>query len=376
MKRILIILFILPILISAQNVSVKDYNVPVSRATNLRINGFWNWSQIGDSVSGNSSTTNLVFRKFYSSLPFAWFLDVDATGGRTGGRNNYDVRFEGNVRKYVWPNEDWFGFSRLAAQKATQYRRLESNLTLGGGYGRYINATALAKAVRIEEHLIRENVISNYMPKASMIDIANIIEREDEYQDLYGEVYETQWLGDIEKAIVNSGMLVGQRVGAIGILRIRQVLFEINERINQRYYGWDISAGALFTLTTRDASPAGSPNLSLTGRYSFPISWRTQINFTAGAFTPIDSAFSKRITGNTSVDFIFELSNRINLLASHRLVVFKNSGQNTVVDNILSASFLFYMENNIYFGINTAFEKFYNSPKRISANLTLSYNLF
>lgn len=376
MKKSLFLLLLIPMLISAQNVSVKDYKVPVSRATNLRINGFWNWSQIGDSVSGNSSSANLVFRKFYSSLPFAWFLDVDATGGRTGGRNNYDVRFDGNVRKYIWPNEDWFGFSRLTAQKATEYRRWESNLTLGGGYGRYINATALAKAVRIEEHLLRENVISDHLPKASIISIANIIEREDEYQDLYGEVYETQWLGDIEKEIGNSGMLVGQRVGAIGILRIRQVLFEINERINQRYYGWDLTVGALFTLSTRDGSNAGAPNLSVTGRYSFPISWRTQINLSAGAFSPIDSAFAKRITANTSLDFIFELSNRINFLASHRLVLFKATDQKSEIDNVLSASFLFYIENNIYFGVNTAFEKFYGASKRISANLTLSYNLF
>lgn len=376
MNKLLLILLVLPIVILAQNVSVKDYKVPVSRATNLRINGFWSWSQTGDSVSGNSSSANVVFRKFYSSLPFAWFLDVDATGGRTAGKNNYDVRFDGNVRKYIWDNDDWFSFSRLTSQKATDYRRWAANLTLGGGYGRYINATALAKAVRIEEHLIRENVISDYMPKGAMIAIANIIEREDEYQDLYGEAYETQWLGDIEKEIVGSDMLVGQRVGAIGILRIRQVLFEINERINQRYYGWDLSAGALFTLSNRDGSKAGSPNLSITGRYSFPLSWRTQINLSAGVFSPIDSAFMKRITANTSIDFIFELSNRINFLASHRLVMFKNPDQNTQLDNVLSASFLFYIENNIYFGINSSFEKFYNSSKRISANLTLSYNLF
>lgn len=376
MKQIILILLLIPVYLSAQNVSVKDYNVPVSRATNLRINGFWNWSQTGDSVSGNSSTANLLFRKFYSSLPFAWFADVDATGGRTAGKNNYDVRFEGNVRKYVWDNRDWFGFSGLNAQKATDYRRWQVNLTIGGGYGRYINATALAKAVRIEEHLIRDNVISDHMPKGAMIAIANIIERQDEYQDLYGEVYETQWLDDIEKEIASSGVLVSQRIGAIGILRIRQVLFQINERINQRYYGWDLSGGALFTVSNRDGSRAGSPNLSLTGRYSFPISWRTQINLSAGAFSPMDSAFAKRITANTSLDFIFELSNRINFLASHRLVLFKAPDQDPEVDNVLSASFLFYIENNIYFGINTAFEKFYRSSRRMSANLTLSYNLY
>ena len=173
-----------------------------------------------------------------------------------------------------------------------------------------------------------------------------------------------------------SGTLVGYSIGAIGILRMRQVLFGINEKVNERYYGWDISAGTLFTITTRDKSKAGSPNFSVIGRYSFPLSWRTQVNMSAEVFTPVDTAFAKRITASANVDFIYELSNRINFLASYRLQVFKSYYQKPKSDNILSTSFLFYIENNIYLGINAAFEKFSDSPNRMSTSLTLSYNLF
>jgi hypothetical protein len=360
----------------SQNVSVTDYDVPISYASNFRVNGFWNWAQVGDSVTGNTLSGNLIYRRFYTSLPFAWFINVDATGGRDAGKSNYDVRIDASARKYIWNNRNWFLFSRMTAQRTIDYEQIASDLTVGGGFGRYINATALAKAVRIEEHLIKENILTDHLPKETMINIAKIIERVDEYQNLYGEAYETQWFEDMENEIRLSGILVGYSIGAIGTLRMRQVLFNINEKVNQRYYGWDISVGTLFTITTRDKSKAGSPNLSLIGRYSFPLSWRTQVNITAEAFTPVDSAFVKRLTANTNVDFIYELSNRINFVASYRVQIFRPDYEKPKLDNILSASFLFYIENNIYLGINAAFEKFADSPNRISTSLTLSYNLF
>lgn len=372
----IILLFSITTLSFGQNVKVTDYKVPISRATNLRANGFWNWGQVGDSVSSNTASASLLFRRFYSSLPFAWFLNVDAIGGRDIGRENYDIRFDGSIRKYVWERNDWFGFSRVTAQKTNQFNQVASDLTVGAGYGRYINATALAKAVRIEEHLIREKVITGHLPKENIINIANIIEREDEYRNLYGEAYETRWFDDIENEVQKSGLLIGSNIGSIGFLRIRQVLFNINERVNQRYYGWDISAGTLFTITTRDKSPAGSPNFTVNGRYSFPINWRIQVNLSAGIFTPIDTSFGKRIDANSEIDFIYELSNRVNFLASYRLGLFKDPANIVKANNLFSASFLFYIENNIYFGVNGGFEKVGERPKRLSTSVTLQYNLF
>ncbi|MCX6149153.1 MAG: hypothetical protein NTX22_01365 [Ignavibacteriales bacterium] len=387
MKKIAFLTFlIIASNVFSQNVSVTDYDVPISYASNFRLNGFWNWAQVGDSVTANTLTGNLIYRRFFTSLPFAWFIDINATGGKDQGKVysqgwlnlgfRHDIRIDASARKYIWNNKNWFLFSRMTVQENNEYQQIASDVTVGGGFGRYINATALAKAVRIEEHLIRENVLTDHLPKETIINIAKIIERVDEYQNLYGEVYETQWFEDIESEIRLSGVLVGYSIGAIGTLRMRQVLFEINEKVNQRYYGWDLSGGTLFTISTRDKSKAGSPSFSLIGRYSFPLSWRTQVNFTAEAFTPLDSAFVKKLTANANIDFIYELSNRVNFIASYRLQAFKPFNDKTKIDNSLNASFLFYIENNIYLGINTAFEKFAETPNRISTSLTLSYNLF
>lgn len=94
----------------------------------------------------------------------------------------------------------------------TEYKQIKSSLTIGAEYGRYINATALAKAVRIEKHLLRENIISDHLPRATMIKIANIIDRQDEYRNIYGETYENFWLFDMENEIRASGLLISNHL--------------------------------------------------------------------------------------------------------------------------------------------------------------------
>ena len=172
-------------LILAQNVSVEDYDVPVSTAKILRLNGTYNWSQSSYSdstvVTANNAAASLTFRSFYSSLPFAWFFNVDANGGKSFDVWTHDITISTSVRKYIWDDNDWFGFVSPDARHANTFKQIESNVQVGGGYGRYINATALAKAVRIEEHLIKEGVVKDHMPKETKIKIANIIERESEF---------------------------------------------------------------------------------------------------------------------------------------------------------------------------------------------------
>ncbi len=361
----------------SQNVKVEDYQVPISRAKLLRMNGFWNWNQIGDSVTNNAAAANLIYRQFYSSLPFAWFFDVDLNGGKNFAKYQHSVKISSSARKYIWDERDYFAFAGLDLQHQDYYKQIASNLTLGAGYGRYIDATALAKAVRIEEHLLKEKIITDYLPKETMIKIANIIDRKAEYINIYGETYENFWLFDIENEIRASGKLIGNHVGAIGILRMRQVLFNINEKVNNRYFGYDFNVGSKFVLSTYDKSNVGSPNLSISGRYSYPLGWRFQINGSFETFTPMDSMFFRKVTSNLSIDFIYELSNRINFVANYLLVSKKSYQQSKVtIDHVFQTSFLYYLENELYFGLTTSIQKLGNEKTRFGLAMTFQYNLF
>ncbi|MCK6605785.1 MAG: hypothetical protein L6Q59_12890 [Ignavibacteriaceae bacterium] len=385
MKRLLLCVFLIALFTEnyGQNVKVSDYEVPVSKAKILRLSGSYNFSQSSTdsttTVNANNASATLLFRYFYSSLPFAYFVDVDATGGKVFDNYNHDISIRPSVRKYFDEKTDFFGFGSLFLRHANTFKQIQSDLLLGGGYGRYINATTLAKAVRIEEHLIREKVISGYMPKETMIAIANIIEREDEYRGVYGDTYEQRWYEDIEKEILKSGKMVGEHLGAIGILRMQQVLKNINERVNERFYGWDVTLGVLFNLSTSDKSDTRSPALSIGGRYSHPISWSSQINSFLNVSTPFDSTFFKDVRGELGIDYIYELSNKINFIGGYRLNYTKPNVGDGYADHFLNGSFIFYMENSINLGINATLASYgLSTAKRTDfrTSVTLQYNLF
>jgi hypothetical protein len=365
----------------AQNVSVTDYKVPVSTARILRLNGTYNWSQTSNDsvtvVTANNAAAALTFRSFYSSLPFAWFFNVDATGGKNFGDWTHDVSIRPSIRKYIWDDKDWFGFASLDARHANTFKQIESNVQVGGGYGRYINATALAKAVRIEEHLIKEGVIKDHLPKETMIKIANIIERETEFQGIYGSTYEKQWYEAIEKEIRDSGYLMGSSLGAIGILRTQEVLKGINEIVNQRYYGWDINLGVLFNLSKRDKSHTNSPALALSGEFSYPIGWSSQVDAFANVNTPLDSTFFKQVVTVFGINYLYELSNRINFVAGYSINYITPSIGESYADHNVSGSFVFYLENYINLTINaTMVRSGLTKQTDLGSNVSLQYNFF
>lgn len=361
----------------SQKVNVTDYQVPVSRATVFRFDGNWSWSQNGSTVTANNARGTVLYKTFYSSLPLAWFLNVDAIGGKNLSQYNHNVKIDASFQKYFLESADFFGSAQLVVQHENSYRQIASDITVGFGYGRYINATALAKAVRIEGHLLHDNVIKGNLPKETMIAIANIIERQTEYEDVYQATYETFWFDDIEKEIQKSGLIDEfGGVGSIGFQRMRQVLFNINEKVNDRFYGWLTSVGILIPTSTSDRSPVGSPNANISGRYSFPISWDTQINFKIDVFSPLDSLYFKKYTVRANLDFIYELSNRINFVSGYKLDYVKQPGIKAEPVHNLDAAFWYYIENNIYLTINSSFTKQGSSPKIISTSVGLNYNLF
>jgi len=380
--QFLVLLIIVNSIIVAQNVLVTDYQVPVSSARILRFNGGLNWAQTnreGEVVSRNSdATAHFTFNYFYSSLPFAWFLDVDASGEMLNSKYTHAVSISPSIRKYLWQDRDWFAYTSMNLQHENTYNQVYSDISAGYGYGRHIDATALAKAVRIEEHLIKENVIAGNLPKKTMIKIANIIEREQEYIGIYGATYETKWYDDIEEAIKESYLLVSDHVGAIGILRIQQVLKGINERVNNRSYGWDLNMGVNYVVSTSNKyfdRPA--PSLLIGGRYSYPITWRNQVNAKLQVFTPIDSTFFKSFTVRGNAEYIYELSNKINFVTYYMLDYSKVSSSKAIVTHSIRPGFLFYLENQIYLTVTAIWDRSsINSTTIMRTNVSLQYNFF
>ena len=366
---------------TAQNVSVSDYSVPVSRADNLRIDALsLDYQSVGDSIVSQTGNLVLVYKKFYESLPFAYSIDLigSASFRRDAVKDELVGDAQSNlltrVKKYRRDEGNFFVFGETDLDLDENDARPGLDATIGIGWGRFINAPALRKAVRIEDFMLDEGIISERLPKETMIELGHIIEKEAEYRELYGDRYQNYWYEDMQNEIQKSRKVLGS-IGAIGVLRMQEVLEK--ERINERFYGWDVSAGVeLEVLKPIRGVSRNDPAFSLGLRYSRPISWSTQINTDFSINTPFNEDFGKRYEIGWQTDFIYEITNKINMNLIHLLNLSKVKGQRARHNNIGSAGFNFFIENKI--NLNAAFvaRKSETDPWRISFTTGLSYRIF
>ncbi len=367
-----------------QNVSVTDYKVPVSRADNLRIDGLnFNYTTSDDQVLVEKGDAGVVYRKFYSSLPFAYFIDFigSASYNRQPDGNRvgfFDTQFSLRLQKYIQETGKFFYALRPDVVWEKDFDRPQTDITISLGYGRFINATALRKAVRIEDFLLKEGIISDYLPKENMIRLGQTIEKQDEYKDLYGDrSYQNYWYEDMSNEINKSGLVLGSQgnIGPIGILRMREVL--TLERINDRFFGWDANVGVQFQLLTAEKNQKRrDPAMAINLRYSRPLSWSTQINTNLKINSPFSTGFARDYTLTQEIDIIYEITNRISISTLNTIRVRKDRNQDARLSLISSNNFTFFVENQISLTIGEQISKAKGLPFRQSFNFTLNYRIF
>ena len=149
----------------AQNVSVTDYKVPVSRADNLRIDVLsLNYVVEGGEEVVKSGNLGVVYKKFYESLPSAYRIDMRgaASFNKDSSRDklvgDFRTTVVAEVQKYRRAEGNLFIFGGTDLDLDDDFDRPGVDITVGIGYGRFINATALRKAVRIEDFFLKEGV--------------------------------------------------------------------------------------------------------------------------------------------------------------------------------------------------------------------------
>ena len=339
----------------AQNVSVTDYEVPVSAADRLLVDFAMNHATSGSTATTSKGNIGGIYKRFYDSLPFGYSIDIIGSGlvdkniETDEYENNYQVNGDAGIKKYLMEDNpllrDSFGSIRASSDLQKAYDRPASAVTVGLGYGRFIEATALAKAVRIEEFLINEGELSDHLSKDAILELSKIINRENEYKDRYGETYEKEWYEAMEAVMRESGLLKEGRLGAIAILRIEEVLER--EDIADRFYGWDVALGSKFDITTPyEDQDRPIANLDVTASYARPIAWQWQISERITMNTPFDS-FGSAYSLSLSSDLSYELSNRIDLRLRHLFQLSKLDGEDAQNSQALGVSFIYYIENNL-----------------------------
>ncbi|MDP6040374.1 MAG: hypothetical protein QGG64_17615 [Candidatus Latescibacteria bacterium] len=366
----------------AQNVSVTDYSVPVSRGDNLRIDGLsFNYTTEGGDIINERGDAGLIYKKFYSSLPTAYFFDLlgsasynrEPSGNRTG---TFAMDFDVQIQRYFRETNKFFYSLSPDVLVRKGFDQPQVDVILGLGYGRFINATALRKAVRIEDFLMKEGVIEDHMPKDTMIELGHIIEKEDEYRDLYDErSYQSYWYEDMSNEINKTGLVLSRNLGPIGILRMREVLTQ--EQINDRFFGWDINAGAQFqALTSLKGENRRPTAMAINLRYSRPVSWSTQINTDLKFDTPFNDDFGREYNVTQKIDFIYEITNKIAFTTTNTFRMTKTRLRDAKLSLASTNSFTLFIENKISLTAIEQLSKAEGAPSRQSFNIALNYRIF
>ncbi|MEZ5478908.1 MAG: DUF481 domain-containing protein [Thiolinea sp.] len=298
--------------------------------------------------------------------------------GTEGADSNDNYTASGSVTadNYFTPGSNgafWFGSASVRADDA--FDDLETTASVGVGYGRVVNVTPMAKAMRVIDELAAMGVLQAKPDKTVYQQMANIIDREGEYRSRYGfqENYELKWISDVLAVLQNNGATNGP-VSAAGTLKVRDVL--VDERISARRYGWKVRAGLGYVGTNFDGL-TDKPLLTAGAEYHMPLSNQTQLSDEA-TFNAILNDGDNGYNFNNQLSLTHEVDDRIDWENAWDLNYAKDTGNgDDVVTNTLSST-LYYELNNALDFYTTASLKNINGSSQVitetNNGTTVSYD--
>jgi hypothetical protein len=362
----------------AQTVSVRDYKTPVSRARSLFGDLRYTYERADTTTLANDGRVGLSYDLFYESLPFAYSLTALGEWSRAWVEDEFDTAYSvdatARAKAYASRTHDLFAAFTADESVTRGDDRPATNVTLAVGWGRFIDATALRKAVRIDTYFVDEGVTTARMPRESLLAIAHIIESKRAYRQDHGaDTYRKYWFGAIEAAAAASGVLAGDGIGAAGAFRVEEVLFR--ENIGDRFYGFEFASGVRHDLTSPDSTADRiAPRVDVTARYARPIRWSTQIDARARLNAPLDSDVGRVFDLDASAGYLYELTNRVDFRLEYAIDVHRPAvGADALLSHAVLPSFLLYLEDQLRLVATVRLIKPVHEEWRQEVALTLNY---
>ena len=334
-NKLFLFIFLISIFFSINSfaISLTDYKVPVSTTQDMQLDANWNYEGIGDSTQSNTGNASLKYKRYYESLPFGYniLLDVETNYNENApkgeNKSTGGLSAEAGAKKYlVLDNMFAFGGFRMDYEwEATDnsdsndvYDQPDVKMEIGMGYGKYINATPLAKSLRVEEELKKLDALTGNLPDETRLELAKLLsdEKKQEYEDKYeAEIWKRYYFEAIEEILLASGMLKGETLEAITVIRIQQVMDEV---FNTRFYGWEARCGLTQQILTPKDDQDKEANLRVSAGYALPLSLRSQFQITAFTETELNDFFDA-YTAELKPEFSYEVSNKIDFNIYYKL---------------------------------------------------------
>ena len=333
----------------AEPVTLFDYTEATSAYEDAYINGQFNVQDGNQDQSSYNLDLDVEYDRVFSSPDQNTKIEFDGETSRERGPNEGDktdsyYQATGAVTsdQYFQPGSNagfWYGEGEVGIQKDMEDPY--TKLTLGVGYGRVVNATPMATAIRLVEALQERGILQTTPSKATYNKVANVIAREDEYRSKYGAAdYEMTWIQDIENAL-------GSELTTKGAIKSYDVL--TNERISTRKHGWLVRAGVGAIISDYDGSDS-KPALELGAEYHYPLSNRTQFSNEALITTTLDDGDNSYHARN-DMSLTYEVSDRVDWENTWGIDYAAYDNANDTTTNILSSTYRYYLSNELSFTV-------------------------
>lgn len=344
------------------DVTLYDYEQPSSAYQDAYVSGRLNVNSGNQDQTSHDLSVDMDYERVFSSPDRDISVDANLQGTSKRGGNAGDDTVENylgsaatSFNKYFQPNSRgafWYGDGEIGVKKGADDPRVKAGV--GFGYGRVVNVTPMAQAIRLVEALREKQRLNGDLTKAEYNQLAQVIAKESEYSAKYGSAdYEQYWVSDMEAILKASGKTNGE-LGAAGILKAHDVL--INERISTRKYGWLAKAGVSEVLKDYDGNNA-KPALDIAGEYHRPLSNRTQFSNEASASAILQNDDNSYTAKNT-MSLTHEVSDRIDWINSWSVDFDHNdeADQDTTT-NAASSTYRYYLSNKLAFDTVVALSK-------------------
>ncbi len=213
MNKIKPSIFLSTILIASNlySVDITDYKVVDSYYQDAYLNGNLNVNSGNQEQTSYDLHIDANFKTLQSTLPYSWDLEVIGNSDFNRGENeeddsqeSYNTIANAHFDKYIDGNEKLFvyGATKLGYQKVATADDADDpyvKVGAGLGWGRVYNATPLAKALRIVEDLIKYKIINKDLSKKAYINLAGVIDRQDEFKANIALLNIKYWYEAMEK---------------------------------------------------------------------------------------------------------------------------------------------------------------------------------
>lgn len=339
-SNLILLAIVMPVSVGA--IELTDYTDPESVSEESYLTGRLSLNSGNQDQTSFDGTALGYYETSHSTRPFVWNLksngQIDLHRGQNEGDSNqrgYEVGVQSDANRY-FHNSNLLSFGSLDLGQ----RRLFGNdsdddpyakVGVGIGYGRIINATPLADAIRVVAALKEIGVINHELDDST-------------YLKLGKQIASGGGIEDIEEMLLQAGVLNNNTLGTVGAVKMRSALDET--RISVRKYGWLAKAGVGYIASNYDGSDS-DPSLDASFEYAHPFSTSFQFDNLAEYSTILDEDIVHRLENRMSATY--EMSGQVDWenVWSLNLISPTEDGAKDTLTNQLSSILHYYVSNGV-----------------------------